>query len=54
MVAPCYFLACRIFEDAGLRMRAIEEGDGGIDLVALEKGLENAHHDGSSKVGNTQ
>ena len=39
MVAPCYFLACRIFEDAGLRTRAVGEGDEGVDLVGLEKGL---------------
>lgn len=42
MVAPCYFLACRIFEDAGLKTRAIEEGSGGIDLVTLERELEKA------------
>ncbi|KAK0119610.1 hypothetical protein ONS95_011050 [Cadophora gregata] len=42
MVSPCYFLACRIFEDAGLKTRAVEEGSGGIDLVTLEKELESA------------
>ncbi|KAL5330120.1 hypothetical protein ACEPPN_003645 [Leptodophora sp. 'Broadleaf-Isolate-01'] len=51
MVAPCYFLACRIFEDAGLKMRAVEEGSGGIDLVALERGLENSRREnGESKT----
>ncbi|KAK2626674.1 hypothetical protein QTJ16_003849 [Diplocarpon rosae] len=40
MVAPCYFLACQIFEDAGLKTRAVEEGEGGVDLVSLEKELE--------------
>jgi DNA-binding transcriptional MocR family regulator len=39
MVAPCYFLACRIFEDAGLRTRAVGEGDEGVDLVGLEREL---------------
>ena len=39
MVAPCYFLACRIFEDSGLRTRAIGEGDEGVDLIELERGL---------------
>ncbi|KAL2070447.1 hypothetical protein VTL71DRAFT_13473 [Oculimacula yallundae] len=46
MVAPCYFLACRMFEDAGLKLRAIEEGSGGIDLVALEMELEKASREG--------
>ena len=40
MVAPCYFLACRIFEDAGLKVRAVGEGKEGIDLEALERGLK--------------
>lgn len=39
MVAPCYFLACRIFEDAGLMTRAVGEGDEGVDLVGLEREL---------------
>lgn len=41
MVAPCYFLAFRIFEDSGFkgRLRAVPEGEEGIDLDYLEKGL---------------
>lgn len=41
MVAPCYFLACPIFADAGLggRLRAIKEDQDGIDLEALEAGI---------------
>ncbi|CAL3964061.1 unnamed protein product [Diplocarpon coronariae] len=46
MVAPCYFLACRIFEDAGLKTRAVEEGEGGIDLVSLEQRLERSSLEG--------
>ena len=42
MVAPCYFLACRIFEDAGLRTRAVGEGEEGVDLEALEKSLQES------------
>lgn len=40
-VAPCYFLACPIFEDSGFkgRLRAVPEDEEGIDLVWLEKGL---------------
>lgn len=45
MVAPCYFLACRIFGDAGLRVRAVGEGDEGVDLEALERGLEEAERE---------
>ncbi len=38
MVAPCYFLACRIFEDAGFagRLRAVMEDKEGIDIEYLE------------------
>lgn len=40
MVAPCYFLACRIFDDSGLKTRAVGEGDEGVDLKALEEGMK--------------
>src|ERR1700722_14758165 len=42
MVAPCYFLACRIFEDAGFagRLRAVPEDEEGIDVGYLERELE--------------
>ncbi|KAL1835387.1 hypothetical protein VTJ49DRAFT_6820 [Mycothermus thermophilus] len=42
VVAPCYFMACPIFEDAGFRgkLRAVPEDEGGIDLGALERGLK--------------
>uniref|UniRef100_L2FNP4 Aminotransferase n=1 Tax=Colletotrichum fructicola (strain Nara gc5) TaxID=1213859 RepID=L2FNP4_COLFN len=44
MVAPCYFLACPIFADAGFdgRLKAVPEDDEGIDLEYLRKGLEAA------------
>ncbi|EPE36780.1 PLP-dependent transferase [Glarea lozoyensis ATCC 20868] len=40
MVAPCYFLACRIFEDSGVVIGAVPEGDEGVDLEYLRKKLE--------------
>lgn len=38
VVAPCYYLACPIFEDAGFygRLRATPEDEEGIDIKALE------------------
>jgi DNA-binding transcriptional MocR family regulator len=41
-IAPCYYLACPIFEDAGFRgrLRAIPEDAEGIDLKWLERGLK--------------
>lgn len=39
MVAPTYFLACRIFEDSGFagRLKAVPENGQGIDVCYLEK-----------------
>lgn len=47
MVAPCYFLACRIFEDAGFtgKLRAVREDDEGIDVEALERGLKSLENE---------
>ncbi|KAK0637116.1 pyridoxal phosphate-dependent transferase [Bombardia bombarda] len=58
-VAPCYFLACNIFEDAGFRgrLRAVPEDDEGINLAALEKGLRSFNNDdesGNPKPGQQQ
>lgn len=50
MVAPCYFLACRIFEDAGLKTRAIAEGEEGVDLESLEKALKERERETVGKV----
>ncbi|CAG7956274.1 unnamed protein product [Penicillium olsonii] len=54
MVAPTYFLAARIMDDAGFagRLRGIPEDDEGIDLDFLEKGLQAAEaaaqHEGNT------
>ncbi|KKZ60314.1 hypothetical protein EMCG_04957 [[Emmonsia] crescens] len=42
MVAPTYYLACRIFDDAGFagRLRGVREDEEGLDVGDLEKGLE--------------
>ena len=40
-VAPCYFMACPIFEDSGFwgRLRAVPEDEEGVDVEALGRGL---------------
>ena len=54
MVAPCYFLACRIFDDSGLRTGAIPEGKEGIDLEYLERKIVAGEaEDGKSTVSDT-
>lgn len=42
-IAPCYYLACPIFEDSGLtgKLRALPEDAEGIDLDWLERNLES-------------
>lgn len=45
MVAPCFFLACRIFDDSGLKTRAVGEGEEGVDLRALEEGMKAYERD---------
>ena len=44
MVAPTYYLACRIFTDNGFddRLRAVPEDEQGIDLEYLERGLQQS------------
>lgn len=51
MVAPCYFLACPIFADAGFggRLRAVPEDAEGLDLDALSRGLARADEEGDGR-----
>lgn len=55
MVSPTYFLACRIFEDAGFsgRLRSVPEDEEGIDIGFLaeqiKKSEQKARGDGNDK-----
>jgi len=57
IVAPCYFIACPIFSDAGFagRLRAVPEDDEGADLGVLEREIcaleEDADADRERKRG---
>jgi DNA-binding transcriptional MocR family regulator len=44
MVAPTYYLACRIFTDSGFdnRLKGVPEDEEGIDLEYLEQGLQQS------------
>lgn len=55
LVTPTYYLACRIFHDAGFmnRLRGVPEDDEGIDLEFLERGLQRAEHKATTD-GNTK
>ena len=55
LVAPVYFLACRIFCDSGFdgRLKAVPEDEEGIDLEALRRGLEESERK-ASEEGNTE
>ncbi|PWY88636.1 PLP-dependent transferase [Aspergillus sclerotioniger CBS 115572] len=51
MVAPTYHLACRIFDDSGFagRLRAIPQGDAGLDLAYLRQELVAAEESAGKK-----
>ena len=44
MIAPTYFLACRIFEDAGFwgKLRAVPEDDEGINIKLLRSAIQKS------------
>ena len=51
MVSPTYYLACRIFEDAGFcgRLRSVPEDEEGINIQYLEKGLLTSEKEAASR-----
>jgi DNA-binding transcriptional MocR family regulator len=55
MVAPTYFLACRIFEDAGFagRLRAVPEDEEGVNVEVLGM-LMAESEDRASREGNLE
>ncbi|KAK0714795.1 aminotransferase, class i/classii, partial [Lasiosphaeris hirsuta] len=50
-VAPCYFLACPIFEDAGFgeRLRGVPEDEEGVDVEFLERTLRECEEKASKE-----
>ena len=53
MVAPCFYMACRIFEDAGLtgKLRGVHEGNEGMmDLDFLEREMAIVDSQESTKL----
>ena len=55
MVAPTYYLACRIFEDSGFhgRLRSVPEDDEGLDIGYLRRELQKSE-DKAMGEGNTK
>jgi DNA-binding transcriptional MocR family regulator len=51
VVEPTYYLACRIIEDAGLKICGVPDGDEGVDMVALRKALEAAEATRKKELG---
>lgn len=52
MAEPTYYLACRIFDDAGFsgKMRAVPEDGEGIDVGFLERGLKSCESEQEEKI----
>lgn len=55
MVSPTYFLACRIFDDAGFagRLRAVPEDEEGIDIAFLEQQIKTSEKEAQA-AGNLE
>ena len=52
MVRPTYYLACRIFDDAGFagRLRGVPEDEEGLDVDALEERLKELEEEEKGKI----
>jgi DNA-binding transcriptional MocR family regulator len=44
-VEPTYFLACRIFDDAGVKVRGVPDGENGVDVRELRKRMAEAERE---------
>ena len=44
-IEPTYFLACRIFDDAGLFVRGVADGESGVDLDMLRREMEKVERE---------
>lgn len=53
MAAPCYFLACPIFNDSGFarRLRAVREDEDGMDVRWLKEEMERVEREEQKKGG---
>lgn len=56
MIAPTYFCACRVFDDAGFggRLRAVPEDPEGLDVAFLEEQLAIAESQRPAQVASTK
>jgi DNA-binding transcriptional MocR family regulator len=41
-VEPTYYLACRLFDDAGIKVRGVPDGATGVDIQELRKRMAEA------------
>jgi DNA-binding transcriptional MocR family regulator len=53
LAAPCYYLACPVFDDAGLsaRLNAVKENADGIDMNGLEERMIRSEGQSDDLVG---
>jgi hypothetical protein len=53
VIEPTYYLACRMLDDAGLKVHGVPDGDGGADVAELRRRMEEmedkARRDGNDR-----
>ncbi|KAF9734582.1 aminotransferase [Paraphaeosphaeria minitans] len=54
IVAPAYMLAFRIFDDSGLKLRAVPEDEHGIDIEYLRSEIRKREDEAQSQVGSSE